>query len=74
MVNPEKLQVFYSDYLKQRESMFTIFQVNPDGLIGAVTFLYRKDKLQTCYVGIGWRQGGVPEIRSTLENSIAEIK
>lgn len=54
--------------------MVTIFQVNPDGFIGAVTFLYRKNELQTYYVGIGWQQGGIPEIRSTLENSIAEIK
>lgn len=74
MVNPEKLHAFYADYLNQKESMFTIFQVNPDGLIGAFTFLYRMDELQTYYVGIGWQQGGIPEIRSTLENSIAEIK
>lgn len=74
MVNPERLHAFYADYLNQKESMFTIFQVNPDGLIGAFTFLYRKDELQTYYVGIGWQQGGIPEIRSTLENSIAEIK
>ena len=74
MANPEKIHAFYSDYLNQRESMFTIFQVNPDGLIGAVTFLYRKDELQTYYIGIGWQQGGIPEIRSTLEDGIAEIK
>lgn len=74
MVNPERLHAFYADYLNQKESMFTIFQVNPDGLIGAFTFLYRMDELQTYYVGIGWQQGGIPEIRSTLENSIAEIK
>ena len=74
MVNPERLHAFYADYLNQKESMFTIFQVNPDGLIGAFTFLYRMDELQTYYVGIGWQQGGIPEIRNTLENSIAEIK
>ena len=74
MVNPEKILAFYSEYLNQRESMVTIFQVNPDGFIGAVTFLYRKNERQTYYVGIGWQQGGIPEIRSTLENSIAEIK
>ena len=52
MVNPEKILAFYSEYLNQRESMVTIFQVNPDGFIGAVTFLYRKNELQTYYVGI----------------------
>ncbi len=36
--------------------------------------LYRYDKLQTYYVGIGWQQGGTPEIRSTLVNNIAEMK
>ena len=54
--------------------MFTIYEVNPDGLIGAFTFIYRDDKLQTYYVGIGWQQGGTPEIRSTLVNNIAEMK
>ena len=74
MVNPEKIQSFYSDYLEKRETMFTIFEVNPDGLIGAFTFIYREDKLQTYYIGIGWQQGGTPEIRSTLVNNIAEMK
>lgn len=74
MVNPEKIQSFYSDYLEKRDSMFTIYEVNPDGLIGAFTFIYRYDKLQTYYVGIGWQQGGTPEIRSTLVNNIAEMK
>ena len=74
MVNPEKIQSFYSDYLEKRDSMFTIYEVNPDGLIGAFTFIYRDDKLQTYYVGIGWQQGGTPEIRSTLVNNIAEMK
>lgn len=74
MVNPEKIQSFYSDYLEKRDSMFTIYEVNPDGLIGAFTFIYRDDRLQTYYVGIGWQQGGTPEIRSTLVNNIAEMK
>ena len=74
MVNPEKIQSFYSDYLEKRDSMFTIYEVNPDGLIGAFTFIYRDDKLQTYYVGIGWQQGGTPEIRSTLVNNIEEMK
>ncbi len=74
MVNPEKIQSFYSDYLEKRDSTFTIYEVNPDGLIGAFTFIYRDDKLQTYYVGIGWQQGGTPEIRSTLVNNIAEMK
>lgn len=74
MVNPEKIQSFYSDYMEKRDTMITIFQVNPDGLIGAFTFIYREDKLQTYYVGIGWQQGGIPEIRSTLVNNIVEMK
>ena len=41
MVNPEKIQSFYSDYLEKRDSMFTIYEVNPDGLIGAFTIPVR---------------------------------
>ena len=48
--------------------------MNLDGLIGAYTFIHRKGNLQTFYVQIGWREGGVPEIISTAVSDIAEIK
>lgn len=73
MENPEPVRAFYADYLDKRESKFTVFEVNPDGLIGAVTFLYRSGRLQTCYIGVGWQQGGIPEIRSMSVSDVAEI-
>lgn len=45
-----------------------------DGLIGAVTFIYRKGELQTYYIGIRWREGGMPEIQGTSVSNVAEIK
>ena len=48
--------------------------MNLDGLIGAYTFIHRRGNLQTFYVQIGWREGGVPEIISTAVSDIAEIK
>lgn len=74
MENPEKIEEFYSDYLNNQDTMFTIFEVNRDGLISAITFLYRKNQLQTFYVGVGWQEGGMPELKDTLVSDVAEIK
>ena len=74
MQNHEAIEAFYSDYLDGRDSMVTVFEVHRDGLIGAVTFIYRKGKLQTYYIGVRWKEGGVPEIRGTSVSNVAEIK
>ena len=74
MENYENVEKFYGLYLKRQEASISIFDVEQDGLIGMITFLYREDKLQTYYVGIGWQTGGIPEIIYTLVSDIAEIK
>lgn len=74
MENYEAVEEFYSAYLEDQDAMVTIFDVNPDGIIGAVTFLYREGRLQTYYVGVGWQEGGKPLIMSTLASDIAEIR
>lgn len=74
MENPEAIKEFYSSYLNKKDAMFTVFEVNSDGLIGVITFVYRQDKLQTYYVGVGWKEGGIPELRDTLVSNVAEIK
>lgn len=74
MENYEEVEYFYTAYMEKRDAMVTIFNVNRDGLIGAVTFIYRNNALQTYYVGIGWQEGGIPEIKNTLVSDIAEIK
>ena len=45
-----------------------------DGLLGAQTFVYRNEKLQSYYVGIRWREGGEPEILGTSVSDLSEIK
>ena len=60
--------------LDGQDSMVTVFEVQRDGLIGAVTFIYRKGELQTYYIGIRWREGGMPEIQGTSVSNVAEIK
>ncbi len=74
MENYKKVEDFYTAYTKKQDAVVMIFQVNQDGLIGAITFIYRNNKLQTYYVGIGWQEGGIPEIKNTLVSDIAEIK
>ena len=74
MQNHEVIETFYADYLDGRDSMVTVFEVYRDGLIGAVTFIYRKGELQTYYIGIRWREGGMPEIQGTSVSNVAEIK
>lgn len=74
MENHESVRDFYSAYLKEQDTMVTIFDVNLDGQIGVFTFIYRRGKLQTFYVQIGWREGGIPEVISTVVSDITEIK
>ena len=74
MQNHEVIETFYADYLDGRDSMVTVFEVHRDGLIGAVTFIYRKGELQTYYIGVRWKEGGVPEIQGTSVSNVAEIK
>lgn len=74
MENPEDIEEFYNMYMDKKDAMVTVFDVNSDGFIGVITFIYRQNQLQTYYVGIGWKEGGVPEIRDTLVSDIAEIK
>ena len=74
MQNHEKIETFYADYLNGQDSMVTVFEVHRDGLIGAVTFIYRKGELQTYYIGVRWKEGGVPEIQGTSVSNVAEIK
>ena len=56
MQNPEKVEAFYKDYLNGQDSMVTVFDVQRDGLIGAVTFVFRKGQLQAYYIGIQWKE------------------
>ena len=72
--NPEKIGMCYADYLNGQDSMVTVFEVQRDGLIGAVTFIYRKERLQTYYIGVRWKEGGIPEIQGTSVSNVAEIK
>lgn len=62
MQNYEKFEEFYKAYLQKRDGMVTIYDVQQDGLIGALTFVYRninqEDKIQAYYIGIGWQEGG----------------
>ena len=74
MQNHGVIETFYADYLDGRDSMVTVFEVYRDGLIGAVTFIYRKGELQTYYIGIRWKEGGIPEIQGTSVSNVAEIK
>ncbi len=53
--------------------MATLCNVNLDGSFGVITFAYREGKMQTCFVEIGWRDGGLPEVRGSSVNDIAEI-
>ena len=75
MENHESVRDFYSAYLKEQDTMVTIFDVNLDGVIGAAyTFIHRRGKRQTFYVQIGWREEGILEVISTAVSDIAEIR
>lgn len=73
MENYQKVEDFYTAYQNGKDAAVTVFQVDLDGLLRTVTFVHRAEKLQTYYVGIGWKEGGIPEIKSTSVSDLAEI-
>lgn len=74
MENYEKMEDFYTAYSENRDAMVTLYNVEQDGLIGAITFLCRDGKVQTYYLGIGWQKGGIPEIKYSSVSDIAEMR
>lgn len=74
MQNYQELERFYTDYQNGQDTMITIYDVYRDGMIGAVTFIYWEERLQTYYIGIQWKEGGNPEIEGTSVSDVAEMK
>lgn len=74
MQNPDEIERFWAEYQKGQNSMVTVYEIHQDGVIGSITFIHRNHKLQTYYVGVRWREGGVPEIQGISVSDVAEIK
>lgn len=74
MENHEKAGEFYSAYREGKDALITVYYVYPEGGISALTFVYRKNELQTYFTAIGWDEGGNPEIRGSGTNHLKEIK
>lgn len=74
MENYQKMLDFYSAYVSGRDAMVTVFSVYMDGNIGALTFIHRNGKIQSFYVSVGWREGGMPEIKGFGSNDLEEIR
>lgn len=74
MQNPQEIETFYEEYLAGQDTMVTVYDVHKDGVIGVVTFVYLENRLQTYYIGIQWKEGGIPEIEGTSVSDVAEIK
>lgn len=73
MENYEEVEAFYQAYTQAQDAAATIFQVHSDGLLGVLTFIHREGSLQTYYVGVDWKEGGMPYIKNTLVSDIAKI-
>lgn len=74
MENYQKMEDFYSAYISGRDVMITVFDVHREGNIGALTFIHRNGKIQSFYVSVGWREGGIPEIKGFGSNDLEEIR
>lgn len=74
MENYQKMEDFYSAYLSGRDAMVTVFSVQIEGNIGALTFIHRNGKIQSYYVTVGWREGGIPELKNSGLNDLEEIR
>ena len=61
MENPEQIEAFCTDYQENRDAQVTVFTVNTDGTMDALTFLHKSGKLQTYYIGVGRNADGTPQ-------------
>lgn len=55
MENYQKMEDFYSAYISGMDAMVTVFNVQMEGNIGALTFVHRNEKIQSYYVTVGWQ-------------------
>ena len=53
MENYQKMEDFYSAYISGIDAMVTVFNVQMEGNIGALTFVHRNGKIQSYYVTVG---------------------
>ena len=74
MENYQKMEDFYSAYISGMDAMVTVFSVQMEGNIGALTFVHRNGKIQSYYVTVGWQEGGIPELKNFGLNDLEEIK
>lgn len=74
MKNPEQIEAFYDEYTEKQDAQVTVFHVNADKTMDALTFLHRDGNLQTYYIGIGWNSGGIPQKREARQRALSEIK
>ena len=74
MENYQNMEDFYSAYISGSDAMVTVFDVYTEGNIGALTFIHRNGKIQSFYVSVGWREGGIPEIKGFGSNDLEEIR
>ena len=74
MENYQKMDEFYSAYISGRDAMVTVFDVYTEGNIGVLTFIHRNGKIQSFYVLVGWREGGIPGIKGFGSNDLEEIR
>ncbi len=73
MKNPEQIEVFYADYREQRSSQATVFQVNADRTLDALTFLHEDGKLQAYYIGVSFRADGTPKTKEARFRTLASV-
>ena len=50
MENYQKMEDFYTSYISGMDAMVTVFGVQREGNIGALTFIHRNGKIQSFYV------------------------
>ena len=74
MENYQKMEDFYSAYISGMDAMATVFSVQMEGDIGALTFVHRNGKIQSYHVTVGWQEGGIPELKKFGLNDLEEIK
>lgn len=73
MENGSLLEDFYKNYLEGKQDVATVYDVKADGIVSALTFLFRNGALQTYYIAFGPDENNKPVLTGRIVEDLESV-